>query len=73
VLQSFDSAWFQTLSIREFEISDMKHGFKKLKLGKSSGPDFIPDFILKFCENSLQEPLRFIFNLSSKSCVFPES
>jgi len=67
VLQSSDSGWFQTLSIREFDISDMKYGFRK-----SSGPDLIPDFIIKFCEYSLQEPLRFIFNLSLKSCAFPE-
>jgi Reverse transcriptase (RNA-dependent DNA polymerase) len=67
------SPWSPTLIINEFDICDMEYGFKKLKSIRSFGPDLIPDFILKGCQLSLSNPLRFIYNLSLKTSSFPNS
>jgi Reverse transcriptase (RNA-dependent DNA polymerase) len=71
-LSSSHTPWSYTLNIDELSISDLKYGFGRLKSISSSGPDFIPDFILKGCESCLLNPLKFIFNLILKSSVFPD-
>lgn len=52
--------------------TDILAGIKKLKPKKSVGPDDIPPYIVKACQNIFLDPLHHIFNLSLKTCTYPE-
>ena len=64
--------WSSPLTITSFSLLDINYGFRKLKPIPSSGPDFIPDYILKGCKSGLKCPLLFIFNLILESSTYPD-
>ena len=64
-------AWPPTLMIGELTDADIRFGFTKLKSRPSSGPDFVPDFILKGCKSSLGGVLLHLFNFILQSCKYP--
>ena len=71
-LEKEQCLWSSPLAINSLSLQDLNYGFSKLKPIPSSGPDFIPDYILKGCKSGLKYPLLFIYNLILKSSVYPE-
>lgn len=60
------------LSSIETTPDEVKTILKSLKLGKSSGPDNLNNYILKACVNELAEPLSKLFNASLSKNTIPE-
>ena len=52
---------------------DVINVLKGLDVNKSSGPDDIPQKVLRECADELTPSLTTLFNLSMSTCTFPES
>ena len=52
--------------------TEIIENIKSLKVGKATGPDLIPNEILKGVKNTLLEPIKQLFNDLIKSNNFPE-
>ena len=53
-------------------VEDVETKLSKVKLNKSSGPDEIPNWILRDCAVLLSSPLAAIFNASVRECSIPK-
>lgn len=55
-----------------FDATEVWRYLQSLKLDYSSGPDSVPNAVLKFCADQLVDPLTHIFNLSMHTSTFPK-
>ena len=53
-------------------INELKEAFFSLKANKISGYDDINFNVVKKCSGEINEPLKFILNLSLENKIFPE-
>lgn len=58
--------------VSSIDMSTISSNLKKLKLTYNSGPDGIPNCILKYCADELTKPLHILFNWSLKLGYFPK-
>ena len=56
---------------KSVSINELRDAFFSLKLNKSPGYDEISFNVVKKCFSELCEPLKYVFNLSIKTGVFP--
>lgn len=61
-----------TLSCNQFTVDEVETALKKMKPKNTMGPDKIPAFLIHDCATVLAPPLTILYNLSLKTCVFPE-
>lgn len=57
--------------VSSIDMSKINSNLKKLKLTYNSGPDGIPNCILKYCADELTKPLYILFNCSLQLGYFP--
>ena len=63
----------QSLMIKNsLSINELKEAFFSLKANKISGYDDINFNVVKKCSGEINEPLKFILNLSLENKIFPE-
>lgn len=60
------------ISVLSVEEQDIVEAVKTLKINKAIGPDNLPSYIIKGCIDFLIYPLKFIFNLSLSTKMFPD-
>ena len=51
--------------------NELKDAFFSIKINKCPGHDEINFNITRSCFGELCEPLQYLFNLSLKTCIFP--
>lgn len=62
----------QAINITQVNERDIMGATKKLKNKLTLEPDHLSDFLVKDCFYPLVSPVRHIFSLSLKTCVFPD-
>lgn len=60
------------VDIAKIDVSDVFFAFRRFKSSTCTGPDGIPAYILKACQDYLIKPLAFIFNLSLQTGTYPD-
>lgn len=63
----------QIINIGKISITEIQDAIKKLKNKMTAGIDLIPSFIVKDCASVLCIPMFILFNLSLKTCEFPNT
>lgn len=53
-------------------LGDVQAAIKKLKSKRTTGLDFLPQYLFKGCSGLLAEPLTYLYNLCIVSNSFPE-
>ena len=53
-------------------INELKNAFFSLKIYKSAGADEIPFNVIKNCFGELSDILRYVFDLSLQTGIFPD-
>ena len=74
-INPFTSFLNQTQSLmtkNSLSINELKEAFFSLKANKISGYDDINFNVVKKCSGEINEPLKFILNLSLENKIFPE-
>ena len=61
-----------TMQHKSVSINELRDAFFSLKLNKSPGYDEISFNVVEKCFSELCEPLRYVFNLSIETGVFPD-
>ena len=61
-----------TMQHKSVSINQLRDAFFSLKLNKSPGYDEISFNVVKKCFSELCEPLKYVFNLSIETGVFPD-
>lgn len=64
------SFFLQLKSISEAEVMS---SLRKIPSKQTTGPDFIPAFLLRDCASVFCTPLHFIYNLIIKTSIYPET
>ena len=70
-LNMFSWEQLDMLCISEISLTEIEDAIKHLKPKTSVGSDGIPPYVVKGCADSLKHPLLMAFNLSLKTCTFP--
>ena len=57
---------------KSLSIENIYNAIKKIKGNRAIGPDGVPAYIFKGCNNFVVKPLQFIFNLILRTSVYPQ-
>ena len=68
---NINGSTFPSINIHHITPLDVEKALTELKPKMSSGLDQVPCFVAKDCKSVFTTPLTYIFNLSLRTCTFP--